>query len=168
MPKHGQTQPFKVRFTYPGQKTYTDPHADLGTAEADAAMVGDQGETVELLYAPKGAEPVVLAKFGPDQHHHVTITLQGKLACACGRRTGDREEMNNHIWLTGYCQFCWGECQVYPVDTETGESVDCPVCGGSGDADDMSYHGVDTAAYLSKCQELIERNTPVEYPYLDR
>lgn len=164
MPKQGQRQPYRVVFQYPAQgKPFRFPHSTLYAAEKAAGEIGQRGGTAQLieidLDAP-GAPERVIAKFGPHEVHLYELLNNrlpdSGLVCRCGRRPEGDEEARTHMELAGVCYVCQGTTMVAQRATRdggvpmAGNLMDCPICGGSGSAADMSFGDVDLDAFYDR------------------
>ncbi|MEU4534352.1 hypothetical protein AB0G15_05755 [Streptosporangium sp. NPDC023825] len=150
-------------FQHPGQPEHKFAHSRYSEAEDTASEVNRRDGTATIYEAQQDGSLKKLAEFGPDIFHWFErVSTDGRplvVVCRCGKLARDSYTVTSHMSAAGKCDACWGEETVSErAESEgkpmAGNTITCPVCGGSGRSEDVSYHDVDVNSYYSRLQEL--------------
>jgi hypothetical protein len=87
MPKRGQTQPYKLRYQYSGQKPRTIAYSGADDAEREIVGMLERGAEVELFYKRGDGGMNRVGSYGPDVEHTARYFDEYRRAwvCSCGR-----------------------------------------------------------------------------------
>jgi hypothetical protein len=167
MPRKGERQPYRVIYTYPDRPEGRIPFTWRSVAVAEGAAIGKRGADVTVCQLDDKGRPTTIATFGPDVLHLIEWINPDNptngARCRCGYvATFDdtSKDVADHMTQAGLCPECWGTGMVAQRATRdggkpmAGDLIDCPVCGGTGQDVDVSYHDVDTSTYYNRFQML--------------